>query len=90
MSIQATRACINAILSGSINSAKMVTDPVFQFQVPVELDGVPANVCNPRESWADKAAYDAQRVHLAGLFKKNYAKYIIPGVTDYSPFGPKI
>lgn len=89
MSIKATRSCINAILDGSINNAKMNEDPVFQFSVPEELNGVPANVCNPREGWADKAAYDTTRNMLAGLFTKNYEKYKAPGMTDYSPHGPK-
>lgn len=90
MSIKATRACINAILNGSINNATMNVDPVFQFSVPQELEGVPADVCNPREGWTDKDAYDKQRDHLANLFKNNYTKYIAPGMTDYSPYGPKI
>lgn len=90
MSIKATRACINAILDGSINDSKMVEDPVFQFSIPESLEGVPANVCNPRDNWSDKDAYDKQRVELAKLFINNYSKYQIPGVTDYSDHGPKI
>jgi ATP-dependent phosphoenolpyruvate carboxykinase len=90
MSIKATRACIDAILDGSIKTAEFSKDPVFGFEVPKALQGVPANVCDPRQAWADKGAYDAQRLKLAEMFKKNYAKYQIPGVTDYAPHGPKV
>jgi ATP-dependent phosphoenolpyruvate carboxykinase len=89
MSIGGTRACIDAILDGSIQDAEFTEDPVFGFQVPTELNGVPANVCNPRDAWSDKAAYDAQAAELASMFKENFKQYVGPGVTDYSSFGPK-
>lgn len=88
MAIKATRACVRAILTGSIEHAVFTKEPVFQFDVPESLDGVPASVCNPRDAWADKAAYDAQRLMLAGLFQKNYEKFKGAGMTDYSAHGP--
>ena len=90
MSIKGTRACIDAILDGSIRDATFNEDPVFGFQVPNELNGVPANVCNPRDAWEDKAAYDAQAKKLAGMFKDNFVKYTGPGVTDYTEHGPRV
>ena len=83
------RACIDAILDGSIKDASFVEDSNFGFQVPTELPGVPANVCNPRDAWSDKDAYDAQATKLAEMFKENFVKYTGPGVTDYTEFGPK-
>ena len=90
MSIKATRACVDAILNGSINDADFVVDPVFGFEVPTALEGVPSDVCDPRQAWADKDAYDAQRAELAGMFKENFVKYTEPGMTDYSEFGPNV
>jgi len=90
MSIQATRACIDAILDGSIKQAKFVKDPVFGFELPTSLPGVPSEVLNPRNAWSDKAAYDKQRAELAKMFIKNYSKYQGPGMTDFSAFGPKL
>ncbi len=88
MSIQTTRACITSILDGSIRNAPTHKDPVFQFEFPQLLPGVSEQICSPRDAWTDKAAYDAQRVALAALFKDNFQKYVGPGVTDYSPHGP--
>ena len=90
MSIKNTRTCINAILDGSIKSATFTEDPVFGFSVPQALHGVEGGVLDPRSAWADKKAYDAQRLKLGGMFQKNYTKYVHPGVTDYSKHGPKV
>ena len=88
MSIGGTRACIDAILDGSIKDCDFSQDGVFGFDVPAELPGVPANICNPREAWADKAAYDAQAAKLAQMFKDNFVQYTGEGVTDSSAHGP--
>lgn len=90
VSIKATRACIDAILDGSIKTAKFTKDPVFGFSIPKSLPGVEAKVLNPREAWEDKAAYDATRVKLAKLYIENFKEYMGVGKVDYSDFGPKI
>merc|ERR1719456_2137850 len=57
MSIKGTRACIDAILDGSIADSTFVADDVFGFEVPKSLPGVDSKVLNPREAWDDKEAY---------------------------------
>ena len=89
MSIKDTRACIDAILDGSIATSEFVEDANFGFQVPTTLGAVDTNVLVPKNSWSDGAAYDAAAQKLAGMFKANFVKYVSPGVTDYSTFGPK-
>lgn len=89
MSIGTTRACIDAILDGSINNAEMVADPIFGFEMPVALAGVQDGVLNPRGAWPNPEAYDTQRLKLAEMFKDNFKRFTGPGVTDYTPFGPK-
>lgn len=88
MSIKDTRACIDGILDGSIGASEMKEDPNFGFHVPQTLGDISPAVLNPRESWDDKASYDAAANKLAGMFKENYVKYTAPGMTDYSKFGP--
>ncbi|MFZ4808416.1 MAG: phosphoenolpyruvate carboxykinase [Hyphomicrobiaceae bacterium] len=75
MPINATRALLNAALAGALKSQPMRIDPIFGFQVPVALDGVDAKILNPRETWADKAAYDAQAKALVGMFQTNFGKF---------------
>jgi phosphoenolpyruvate carboxykinase (ATP) len=75
MPIKATRALLNAALDGSLNGAEFRTDPNFGFEVPVAVPGVDAAILNPRDTWADKADYDATAEKLVGLFTANFAKF---------------
>ena len=70
-----TRAIVNAIHSGALAKAKSHKDPVFGFEVIDECPEVPSEILNPRNTWADKAAYDAAAKKLAGLFHENFKAY---------------
>ena len=89
MSIKATRACINAILDGSINDSDFEAIPVFNIQVPKTLTGVPTELLNPKNTWENKSLYDATRDELAGMFIENFKKYITAD-SDFSNAGPKL
>ena len=75
MAIHHTRAIVNAALDGKLDGVATETDPIFGLEVPTECPGVPADVLNPRNTWTDAEAYDAQARKLAGLFQENFAKY---------------
>jgi phosphoenolpyruvate carboxykinase (ATP) len=70
-----TRAIVNAIHNGALANAKTEKDPVFGLQVVTECPGVPSEILNPRNTWADKAAYDAAAKKLAALFRENFKTY---------------
>ena len=75
MKLPYTRAMIRAALSGSLHESDLRIDPVFGLGVPKEIAGVPSNVLDPRGTWPDAAAYDAQAKKLAGMFKANFEKF---------------
>ncbi len=66
-----TRAIIDAIHSGALASANTQRDPVFGFDVVTECPGVPAEILVPRNTWADKSAYDSTTNKLWDLFQSN-------------------
>ena len=75
MAINHTRTIVNAALDGKLDNVATETDPIFGLEVPVECSGVPTDVLNPRLTWPDSGAYDAQAKKLAGLFQDNFVKY---------------
>jgi len=76
MPIKATRALLSAALDGSLAQGEFRRDPNFGFEVPVAVAGVDATLLNPRDTWADKAAYDAQAAKLVSMFADNFAQYV--------------
>ena len=89
MSIAHTRAIIDAIHDGSLAKADTVADPVFGVAVPTACPGVPDEVLVPKNAWADKAAYDEQARHLAGLFHANFEKYADQASDEIKAAAPK-
>ncbi|HUS96490.1 MAG TPA: phosphoenolpyruvate carboxykinase [Hyphomicrobiaceae bacterium] len=75
MPIAVTRGLLNAALSGELAKTPMRVDPYFGFEVPQALAGIDGKILNPRETWSDKAAYDAQAKALVGMFRKNFEKF---------------
>ena len=80
MDLPHTRAMIRAALDGSLDDAPTRTDPVFGLAVPLEVEGVPAQVLTPRSTWADPEAYDRAAARLADMFRDNFS-----GFADASP-----
>src|SRR5262245_36469759 len=70
-----TRAILDAIHGGALAKAKTKRDPVFGFDVVTECPGVSPEILWPRDTWADKAAYDATAKKLARLFVDNFKQY---------------
>jgi phosphoenolpyruvate carboxykinase (ATP) len=74
MSIAHTRAMVNAAIEGRIK-AEYDIEPFFGLAIPKNVPDVPSEVLDPRNNWADKAAYDAQAKKLAQLFYDNFKRF---------------
>jgi phosphoenolpyruvate carboxykinase (ATP) len=88
MKIGHTRAMIRAILNGSLAGIETKPDPIFGVNVPLTCPEVPAEVLQPRNTWADKDAYDRQAKDLARRFNENFKKYesgVSEGVRAVAP-----
>lgn len=75
ISIQNTRAIINAILDGSIEESETIQLPYFDFAIPTALSGVETNILDPRNTYDDASDWDTKAVDLAKLFIANFEKY---------------
>ncbi len=76
MPIKATRALLSAALDGSLADVAFRKDPNFGFEVPVSVPGVDDTLLDPRRTWADPAAYDAQAGKLVQMFAENFEQYL--------------
>ncbi len=75
MPIKATRALLGEALSGRLNGVEFRTDANFGFAVPVAVEGVEQAILDPRSTWSDAAAYDAQADKLVKMFITNFEKF---------------
>ncbi len=90
MKLAYTRAIIDAIHAGELKDVETVTEPVFGVEVPTSCPGVPTELLDPRNTWADPAAYDAARMKLATLFTENFTKYADVAGDEIQAAGPKL
>ncbi len=89
MKIAYTRAMIRAALSG-LDQVAYQRHPVFNIDVPVSVPGVPAEVLDPRGTWSDKSAYDAQAAKLAKMFVENFKTNFSDAEANVAAAGPII
>jgi phosphoenolpyruvate carboxykinase (ATP) len=90
MSIAHTRAIIDAIHSGALKNAETVKDPLFGLEVPKHVAGVPDQTLVPRDTWADKNAFDNAARKLASLFKDNFKQYEAQASDAIRSAGPQL
>ncbi|MFM5151891.1 phosphoenolpyruvate carboxykinase (ATP) [Aeromonas hydrophila] len=75
ISIKDTRAIIDAILDGSIEKAETKVLPIFNLEVPTALHDVNPAILDPRDTYANKAEWDAKAQDLAQRFIKNFERF---------------
>jgi len=72
ISIKHTRALLDAALRGDLDDVETEVHPVFQLRMPKSCPDVPAEILNPRNTWEDRGAYDAQAEKLRDMFRANF------------------
>lgn len=75
MNIDYTRTMVRAAINGALEGVEHATDPVFGLHVPRHIDGVPDEILQPWNTWADKEHYDRMARELASKFRANFRQY---------------
>lgn len=75
MKLSYTRAMITAALTGELDKTAFKKHDIFGMEVPTACPNVPTEILDPRNTWADKNAYDEKANSLAHSFVKNFEKY---------------
>jgi phosphoenolpyruvate carboxykinase (ATP) len=89
MRIAHTRAMITAALLGQLDRVRFDKHPIFNIDVPSTCPGVPNEVLDPRTTWEDKSAYDAQARKLAQMFVDNFKTFASDVSASVHEAGPK-
>ncbi len=75
ISIRDTRGIIDAILGGAILEAPTKKLPIFDFEIPTQLEGVATEILDPRDTYANAEEWEVKAKDLAARFIKNFNKY---------------
>jgi phosphoenolpyruvate carboxykinase (ATP) len=75
MSLKYTRALISAALNGDLNKVEFENHEIFGVAMPKQCAGVPSEILNPKNTWADQDAYEHKANHLANAFVQNFEKF---------------
>jgi phosphoenolpyruvate carboxykinase (ATP) len=75
ISIKATRRIIDTILDGSIEAAEFIQLPLFNLEVPAELEGVEGALLDPRKTYSQPEEWTQKATSLAGKFVSNFERF---------------
>jgi phosphoenolpyruvate carboxykinase (ATP) len=90
ISLNYTRAMINAALEGHLDHVEYENHPVFGMAMPKSCPGVPPELLDPSKTWADPKSYAEKSRELACQFIRNFEQYKTAVSAEILAGGPKI
>jgi phosphoenolpyruvate carboxykinase (ATP) len=90
MPIQATRTMLRAALSGELDGVEYREDPIFGFEVPLEIPGVAPALLDPRSTWTNPQDYDRKARELARMFRDNFEQFADEAGEAVVAAGPRV
>ncbi len=85
-----TRSLITAALAGELDKVEYGSTPYFRLNFPKSCPNVPAEILEPKNAWADKAAFDQTAQSLAASFVKNFEQYASAANAEIMAAAPKV
>ena len=89
MKLKYTRAMVTAALNGTLKNVEYHHNETFNLDIPASCPDVPSDILDPRETWEDVTAYDAQAKKLAHMFKENFEKKYTNMPEEIRKAGPR-
>jgi phosphoenolpyruvate carboxykinase (ATP) len=90
MPIQATRAMLRRALDGELDGVEYREDPIFGFEVPIEIPDVHGRLLDPRSTWSDPDEYDRKARELARMFRDNFTQFADDAGHAVAQAGPQV
>ncbi len=80
---------ITAALTGELDNVEYKKHEVFGLAMPTTCPNVPDEILSPRNTWNDKAAYDAKANELAEKFNRNFETFASGASDEILAAAPK-
>jgi len=89
--IKYSRAMVTAALTGKLDIVKYRHDDLFNLDIPTEVENVPPEILDPKNTWVDKDSYDLSARKLAQMFVENFKKFenVSQDIVDAGPHLPQ-
>ena len=91
ISLENTRSIIDNILNNKIDSVPTTKIPIFNLEIPTELNEIDADIFDPRKSWTSDIAWENKATELAKLFITNFDQFCdSENGKNLVKFGPQV
>ena len=82
---------VTAALTGKLDIVKYRHDDLFNLDIPTEVENVPPEILDPKNTWVDKDSYDLSAKKLAQMFVENFKKFenVSQDIVDAGPHLPQ-
>ena len=91
ISLNNTRSIIDNILNNKIDNVPTTKIPIFNLEVPTELNDIDTNIFDPRKSWDSDIAWENKAIELAKLFIANFDQFCdSENGKNLVKFGPQV
>ncbi len=87
-SIPVTRTIVRSIVTGKLKDASYEKLPGFNLDIPKDISGIDTVLLDPRKSWKDHRAYEANARILINKFMENFKRFKVS--EDIKNAGPHI
>lgn len=89
--LPSTRHIINAILNNQFDGVPMKTLPIFNFSIPLAVEGVSVDLLDPRKIWSSPKNWHIAAAELADRFITNFNKFTTnPETAKLIDAGPQL
>ena len=91
ISLKNTRSIIDNILNDKIDNVPTTNIPIFNLEVPMELNNMESEIFDPRKSWDSNIAWENKATELAKLFIANFNQFCdSENGKNLVKFGPQV
>ena len=91
ISLKNTRSIIDNILNDKIDNVPTTNIPIFNLEVPTQLNNIDSEIFDPRKSWDSNIAWENKAIELAKLFIANFNQFCdSENGKNLVKFGPQV